>query len=346
VTRGVDERMRDLRRWLTAARAVYEGRGRIAPDLVRSTGLTAEGVELGFASLEREATDAELRSLVEAAGDAAHVHVILSANVFVAPLRAIAIARAASSCVTVRPSPRDPALTRALVEAARDDATAIVGERDVAAIEADEIHVYGRDETIAEVRARARPGAIVRGHGAGLGIAVVTRGADLALAADALAADIVPFDQRGCMSPRVTFVEGDAPRGEAFARALNQRLGIWGERVPRGVLSDAERTEGTRWRDALAFAGHVWSGKHHVVALARPGVPLVIPPPGRHAHVAVVRGVSDVAALIGPIAGLVVAVGSDDPGTLGGAAPPHARIVPLGRMQHPPLDGPIDRRSL
>ena len=43
-----------------------------------------------FESLEKEASDAELRSLVDAAGQADHVHVVLSANVFIAPLRALA----------------------------------------------------------------------------------------------------------------------------------------------------------------------------------------------------------------------------------------------------------------
>ena len=47
------------------------------------------------------------------------------------------------------------------------------------AIEAGAIHVYGRDETIAAVRAAARPGVVVRGHGAGLGVALVTPAADL-----------------------------------------------------------------------------------------------------------------------------------------------------------------------
>jgi hypothetical protein len=41
----------------------------------------------------------------------------------------------------------------------------------------------------------------------------------------------------------------------------------------------------------------------------------------------------------------VVAVGTNDEGAARLVAPAHARISPLGRMQRPRLDGPIDRRS-
>ena len=41
-----------------------------------------------------------------------------------------------------------------------------------------EIHVYGRDETIASLRARAAEGVRLRGHGAGLGVAIVRASAE------------------------------------------------------------------------------------------------------------------------------------------------------------------------
>ncbi len=343
MTRSTADRVADVRRLLAAAEQVFRHRARFVPDLVRTTGLSPEGVELGFASLEREAADPELLALVAAAGDASSVHVILSANVFVAPLRALALARAAAAHVTVRPSPRDPTLTRALVEAAGGDAIAIVDARDPPA-SAGEVHVYGRDATIAEVRARARPGAIVRGHGAGMGVAVVTKHADVEVAAGALARDVVAFDQRGCLSPRIALVEGDDARGEAFALALHERLAAWGEGVPRGLLPDQERADATRWREALAFAGQVWSGAEHVVALARAGSPLTVAPPGRHVLVAAERRVEDVAARIAPLERYIVAVGTDDEPTVRPLVPSHARVGPLGRMQRPPLDGPVDRR--
>src|SRR5271165_4913288 len=115
MNRSTEERLSETRRLLVASRGVYEKRDSLADEISRSTGLSLAGVELGFSYLERDATDAELVRLVEAVTQAAHVHVILSANVFIAPLRALALARAAAPRVTLRPSPRDPVLAQALV---------------------------------------------------------------------------------------------------------------------------------------------------------------------------------------------------------------------------------------
>jgi hypothetical protein len=346
VSRSVGERVACVKRLLVAARAVYADRTHIASDIGKATGLTMAGVELGFASLERDASDADLCALVASAGSARSVHVILAANVFVASLRAIAIARAAADHVTVRPSSRDRAFTRALVEAARDDTIAVVEERDVSHSPAEEIHVYGHDATIGEVRARARPSVVVRGHGAGMGVAVVTRAGGVDAAADGLAADIVPFDQRGCLSPRVAIVEGDDAQAHVFARALHERLRAWGSHVPRGVLSDDERIDAVRWRAAMAFAGCVWEGDHHAIALGSTGAPLAVPPPGRHVYVVPEPLLDTAAVRLAPVARFLVAVGTDDPPRVTRIVPPYARVSMLGGMQRPPLDGPVDRRSL
>ena len=156
--------------------------------------------------------------------------------------------------------------------------------------------MYGRDETIAAARACARPGIVVREHGAGLGVAIVTRSAAVEAAAEALAVDIVLFDQRGCLSPRLVLVEGNADRGERFASALDEHLSAWGRRVPRGALFEAEIADAVVWREALAFAGRLWRGACHDVALAPPSGPLAIPPPGRCVHVLTARSLPDVAA--------------------------------------------------
>jgi hypothetical protein len=349
-TRGAEQRVADVRRLLSAARTVYARRVELAPAIAASTGLSLEGVDFAFARLEREASDDDLRLLVARAGDAARVHVVLSANVFVAALRAIAVARAAAPRVSIRPSPRDPTLARALVEAAEDPGLTLSTERDAGAIEAGAIHVYGRDETIAAVRGAARPGVVVRGHGAGLGVAVVTPATDLGAAAEALARDVVVFDQRGCLSPRVAFAVGDRARAEAFASALDACLGAWGRRVPRGALGRAERAESRSWRDTFAFAGRVFEGDGHAVGLAGArdagdGSRLAIGPAGRHLGVFPVPTLDAACRAIAPIARFVVVVGSDDGDVGRTVAPPQARVVPLGAMQSPPLDGPVDLRD-
>jgi hypothetical protein len=274
---------------------------------------------------------------------------VLSANVFVAALRALALARAAAPRVTIRPSPRDPVLARALVEAADDPAIRLSEERDVAATGADVVHVYGRDETIAQVRTQVAAGVRVRGHGAGLGVALVTGASPAGHAARALALDVAAFDQRGCVSPRVVLVPGDPARARACALELHTELAGLDDRVPRGALDPDERAAAVRWRDAALFAGELWSGSGHAVGVVHlaPGSSsaLAIPPTGRHVLVVAVADLAEARRAVAPFASRIVTVGSDDLARGATVATAHARTAVLGRMQHPPLDGPVDRRT-
>jgi hypothetical protein len=346
MTASTDERRSAVHNLIAAARRVYEERERLVADLMASTGLTRPGVILGFESLEHDATEPELRELVVMTPTTDRVHVVLAANVFVAPLRAIVLARAAAPRVTVRPSRRDPWLARAIVETAKDPAIVVTADLDVDELPSGEVHVYGRDETIAAVRQRVRPGVVVRAHGTGMGAAFVSRAADCDQSARNLAADIVPFDQRGCLSPRVAMVEGDGGRARRFAAALHTELTEFQSRIPRGALSRNEGHEAARWRDTVAFSAHIFEGRDHAVALAHDSVPPWIPPPGRHLFVVATQTIEQAAAWLAPVSAFVVTVGSDDPTRARGAFPAHVRVGLLGRMQHPPLDGPVDRRGV
>lgn len=353
MSRSARDKRADVLRLVEAARAVARGRASLEADLVRTTGLSPEGVNLAFdRHLELDPSDEDLDALVAGAGAAKHVVVVLSANVFVAALRAIAIARAASPSVAVRPSRREPHFARALVAAAGDPGLTWIeahegdDARDDAVLErlfGGEVHVYGRDATIAAVRARVGARIRVRGHGAGMGVAVVGEGADLADAARALARDVVAFDQRGCLSPRVALVEGE-DRARAFAEALDGALAEANARVPRGTLSEDERVALARYAATMAFAGDIVRGAAHAVGLAPAGAPLVVPPPGRHVHVAPVASMNEVEARLADLASVIVAVGADDPARARPHVPRHARLSALGEMQRPPLDGPVDRR--
>jgi hypothetical protein len=338
------ERIARARRVLDAAGRIHEQRAALAPSIAEATGLSSAGVELGFAYLERDAPERDLATLVSNASRGQWVHVVLSANVFVAPVRALVLAAAAASKVTVRPSPRDPTLAAALVLALDDPSIRLARGRDVSEVNADVIHVYGRDATIAAVRRSARTGTRVVGHGAGLGVVVLSRSADLDAAASAMAADFVAFDQRGCLSPRIVWVEGDSDRARRAAVLVHEELARWGHRVPRGRLDDFEREQARQWLDTLAFAGHLWLGADHAVGLLPGSEPTLLGPPGRHVQVAHIESLAELPSVLEPIARFVVAVGSDSPAALAGLAPEHARISALGQMQRPPLDGPVDRR--
>jgi len=352
MSRSALEKRADVLRLVEAARVVARDRGGLVGDLVRTTGLSEEGVHLAFdRHLELDPSDADLDALVAGAGAAKHVVVVLSANVFVAVLRAVAIARAASPSVIVRPSRREPHFARALVEAARDPGLALAegagDARDDAALErlfGGEVHVYGRDATIAAVRARVGARIRVRGHGAGMGVAVIGAGAALDEAARSLADDVVAFDQRGCLSPRIAFVEGEG-RASSFADALHSALTTANERTPRGALHEDERAELSRYGATMAFAGRVASGAGHLLGIAPPGAPLLIPPTGRHLHLVPVASLDEVEAHLAALAPVLVSVGTDDVARVRPHVPAHARLSLLGAMQRPPLDGPVDRRE-
>jgi hypothetical protein len=340
----LSERLSSVRELLGAAHRIYQARAGIVEALVASTGLSREGVELGFEYLERDASESDLASLVAGVSEADHVHVILSANVFVAPLRALALARAAAPRVTVRPSDRDPWLARALLEGIDDPSLTMLGGRDAAALDADCIHVYGSDATISAVRTAARPGTTILGHGAGFGVVFLARTTEPEAAAAHIAVDIVAFDQRGCLSPRMVVVEGDVTRATRVAEAIHAELGAWADRVPRGRLHPDEVADARRWMDTVSFAGRGWVGRDHLVGLGPAGEAQPLPPPGRHVHVAATASLEHASALLAPFSPFIVAVGTDDPARAGLVSPAHARISPLGWMQRPPLDGPVDRR--
>lgn len=335
-----------VRRFVDAARALA-GERDLALALVESTGLSREGVELALANhLETDPTDDELARLVAGAEPVSRVTVILAANVFVGALRAVAVARAAAPEVVVRPSRRDPTFARALVTRAGDPGVTLEDEVDVASVSEGEIHVYGRDETIADVRARAR--VPVRGHGSGMGLALVSPAAEIEVAARALAADVVAFDQRGCLSPRLALVEGSDERASDFLEAIHAELDRVEPLVPRGAMPADERAASARWVSTMTIASRALVGRAHAVALSPEGAPLLLPPPYRHVAVAPVRSLAAAAEAARPLARGVAIVGSDElarAGALATALGLRVRTAALGRMQRPPLDGPVDLRG-
>lgn len=338
---------------LEAAKRVKSGKdplGREARErLVEVTGLSAMNVFGGLtAHLETRVTEEDLASLLQAAGEAPRVHVILSANVFVGALRALALALAASPHVYVRPSRREGVLarllTRALDEAGGVTRVTLVDE--IAPLPGDEVHVYGRDETIREVRAKLSPDVLVRGHGAGFGLAVIEAGAKLERQAAALAWDVIPFDQRGCLSPRIVLVpeEDAATFAEQLAQALEDRHRL----VPRGRVFDEERAAASTWMSTVAMTGGLHRGSWGAVGVDLTARTLLLPPPGRHVHVTAVRDSDHMKALLSPLASFITTIGhaTDGPLTLAARSlAPRARLAELGQMQRPPLDGPVDRRD-
>lgn len=326
--------------------------------LVRSSGLSAEGVELALSRhLETHASPRDLEGLLAWAGDAPRCHVVLSANVCTAAVRAIAIAAAAAPTVFVRPSRREPGLAFLLARelSSRGPFAAAGGSievvREIEPAEGDHVWAYGRDATLVDI-ARSLPiGVRFVRHGAGFGVAYVGRAADLDEAAHALACDIVPFDQAGCLSPRVAIVGGEPGRGEAFARDASMALGELGTRIPRGRIGPDVQIAVARLAETFRAVGCAWQGLGHTVTFDPSPTSFTLPPAGRALHVVSAADPGAIGAWLAPAAALVTSIGHDEGSAQDDtlrqicSGSPGARSALLGEMQRPPLDGPVDRRS-
>jgi hypothetical protein len=115
--------------------------------------------------------------------------------------------------------------------------------------DADAVLVYGSDETVASVRALTPPHRLFLGYGNRLSFGLVLAGSNLEAAAAGCALDIAIFDQRGCLSPQILFVEGDQSAAERFSGLLEHRLHDRRDLFPgRGAVEAAEI------REAIAMA--------------------------------------------------------------------------------------------
>ncbi len=322
--------------------------------LPQTSGLSPQGVQLALSRhLEIRPDPKHVRRLIEGAEAAPRCWVLLTANVCTAALRALVWATATAPRVFVRASSRDPVLAELLVrQLQHSDPFAVKGasislSADLRPQSGDMIHLYGSDETVAEIRANLPPGVIVRAHGTGFGFAVVDAPVALGPAAAALAEDIVPFDQRGCLSPRFALVEGDSSRAEAFANELDRALDARGQTISRGTLAATERGELTRYQRTMEAVGRYFAGRHHGIGVDPAPTGLYLPPALRCLHVIPTKD-ADIARLLHPWLRYVTAIGSArSDGQLSGklhTLAPRARFSELGGMQLPPLDGPVDQR--
>jgi len=338
------ERRARVERLLEAAQllqnpATREGQA-LRRRLLETCGLSAAGIELGLARcLETHAAPEHLEDLLAWTPEATRAHVLLSGNVFVAALRAIAIGIAASRRVQVRASRRDPALAEALHALAPD-----LFELTSTLMPAPGEHfwAYGSDATLAELRASLPQGVWFHAHGSGIGAVVVDAAAstDIGAAARAVALDTALFDQRGCLSPRVVCVLGSQLQARAFGQVLASQLSSLDRELPPGPHSAEDAAERRKNRDAAAYAFELFDAGTGWVSLA-PQV--VAPPADRTLHVS---WTSDAAVALSPFALHLTCIATNtlDLREALRLAFPGARLVDLGDMQRPALDGPVDHR--
>jgi hypothetical protein len=316
--------------------------------LVASSGLSPAGVALALErSLECEPSSNELEALSQSVAPAPRVHVLLSAGVFVAAHRAIALALCASPHVSVRASRRDPAML-AILSVAAPGLFAVTQQ--LAPVPGEHVFAFGSASTLHELRRSLPRGVVLHAHGPGAGVVVVHSSelesdAQRDELAEQLALDSALFDQRGCLSPRLVLVSGDPGAAPSWAAALARALAELESTLPPGKLAAAELADITRYRSSLAYAGQLLRAGRGFVGLAPNAAPLELAPVGRNLHVV---AVDDPAAALRPLSAHITTYAAAGPASMLQAlasALPLARAAPFGRMQSPPLDGPVDRRT-
>jgi hypothetical protein len=340
--------------------------------LESTTGLSSAGIEWAIEHcLEHSPSDAELRRLVAGVAQAPRAHVILPASVFVAAHRALALALAAAPQVFVKPSRREPALIEAL-HAQTPGLFQVVEQ--IQPEPGDHVFAYGSDTTLEALRRSLPKATVLHAHGSGFGVAVVDLEAAPAvrLAADeseasarvdantdraiarAIAEDTACFDQRGCLSPRFVLALADPPRARRFAERLANELAALERHLPPGRLDPDEQAEVTWHRQCAACFGDVLAAGSGSVSLRDAAEPawldeeglaaLEVPPAGRNLEVIAVRRLEPALEALRP---WLTTVGCSSAALEARVHPllGSIRIAPLGRMQRPPFDGPVDRRA-
>lgn len=314
--------------------------------LPQSTRLDPRGVELALrVALERSPAPEHLAQLQARVRNSPRAHVLLSANVFTAALRAIALAVCASEQVYVRASRREPHMAALLHEGA-PGSFHLVSE--LAPQPGDQLWVYGSAATLVAVREHTPPGVVIHEHGPGFGVAIARETTFDANAHDVvagLARDIVLFDQRGCLSPRLLLVQGSAHFARDLAAAVARALSELEREVPIGAPTPQELAEQIRYRDSWLYAGEMFAAGSGLVSFDADGERLVIPPARRNLHVVCTH---DPLGSLAPMRTELTALATHDPAWLSeiGQHYPQARCSLFGAMQCPPLDGPVDLRGL
>ncbi len=220
----------------------------------------------------------------------------------------------------------------------------------------DAVIVYGGEHSVNEVRKRVPPGVRFIPYGHKLSFGVIGREA---LAADTIqetaakaAVDASVFNQQGCLSPHVFYVEkgGDVSPKE-FSRHLAEAMEAFNKHIPRGRLTPDESAHINQLRGSCEFREFADDGI--VLHASSPGTdwtviyeanPAFVPSClNRTIRVKPVADVMDVVGCVKPVRNYLQTMGTalsserlvplaDAMGHLG-----MDRISPLGKMTAPSL---------
>jgi len=350
-------------------------RQRAEAELPEASGFSAamirHGLPLLLDPLGAEAVgrllDGELggrRSVEELSGTPLIVHV-LSGNIPALAAAPIVLSLAIGSAALVKRSHGDPVFPPLLVESIKEvdahlaECVAAVywmgGRLDVETVAfgaADLVVASGSDATIADIENRV-PGRFI-GHGHRISFAAIARESldDALAAAQRLAYDATLWDQQGCLSPQLAYVErGGSLPVEEFAEEVGRQLErLAGELPPRRLSLEEQASiqrfrQEAEWRAVRGEEIAMFSSPGGLRwTVVYDGTPAFLPTPlNRTLWIKPVATLNELAAVLTPVRRYLEAAGvaasperQDELGKILAAAGVH-RVCPLGRMQRPDL---------
>mgnify|MGYP001481756308 CR=1 FL=1 len=296
-------------------------------EAVSRAGLEAE-LRAWFKPGARSSLEAELPQGLDPARRPNKVLIIAARTLPASTMRATLRARLLEADVLIKPAQGQVALAEAIAASDPHVSVRAFGSEDVSALDAaisevDAVVVLGSDESVEAVRARTPHSTAFVAYGHRVSAAWLGAEDDASLLA--LARDLCAWDQAGCLSPQVVWVNSPPatllPRLSEALRKVEADLPM---RVPKAALVARQSA-----RTYAEMVGHV--SQTESALLCALDVPDFRPSPGyrflwvlpaSEPHLRAVEGHLSTLGISGPLA-LPLA--------------PHVRRAPLGEMQRPPL---------
>ena len=290
---------------------------------------------------------------------------VLAGNVPGAGLDSVIFSLLVKSATLVKTSSAEPVLPALFAGSIRDidpnlgDCLSVVSWpggntalEDLAYGRADVVVASGSDASLAAIRKRTRGQFIGYGHKVSFGLVTKESLTEAEETAHKAAYDVALYDQQGCLSPQLIYVEeGGAVTPKEFAALLATGLAHWQTELPRGPVSPEVSTAIRRARDEAEW--QALAGKDVVLHTSPRGTDWTVvydadptfvqSPLYRTIRVKPLRDIRRLGAVldawqpyleaVGVAAGLErMATLADTLGALG-----VSRVCPIGTMQHPPL---------
>jgi hypothetical protein len=337
--------------------------------LSEATGLSIPMVEWAARTTLETITENAMLALVQDARKSTDralnpiglLSVVLAGNVFTASVRGIVVPLLFGVPVLVKASSREtlfPAMDSRL-GAAIDVVTFQGGdiEAEAALVElAEAVSAYGSNETLEAISARLESSPLIA-HGHGVSVAYCgTQALGDALLGDTvskLSLDICAYDQRGCLSPQLVYVEETPDRSSMdFAERLaKDGLELLSRTLPRGPLPVSVGAAQAQWRGIAEVEGTLVRGDTYAVSV-REAQPIRWSPAYRNVTVAPVRGLDEALQAMQPIGSSLKCIGADSASIpeleagLANSSALNAYACTIGTMQTPSLDAPADAHPI